>query len=234
MTLDIRGFIETSLIDWDGKISSVIFLSGCNLRCSFCHNYPLVFGSETLKKFEFEDIKKYLGEHKSWIDGVVVSGGEPTIYRDLEGLIRDIKDMDFSVKLDTNGTNPAMLKDLIAKKLLNYVAMDVKAPLNNKYEEVAGCPVNLTDIRESIREIMGSGIDYEFRTTVVPGQLDVEDIAELAKAITGAKKFILQQFQPANARDEALRKLKPYSKEKMVELSEAAKAYVPNALFRGV
>jgi pyruvate formate lyase activating enzyme len=232
--MDIRGFIETSLIDWDGKISSVIFLSGCNLRCSFCHNYPLVFGSETLKKFELEDIKKYLAEHKSWIDGVVISGGEPTIYKDLEGLIKEVKAMGFLVKLDTNGTNPAALRGLLDKKLLDYVAMDVKAPLNNKYEEVAGCPVNLANIRESIRAIMESGIDYEFRTTVVPGQLDVEDIAELAKAITGAKKFILQQFEPANARDEELRKLKPYSKEKMVELSEAAKAYVPNAVFRGV
>ncbi len=231
--MDIRGFIETSLLDWDGKISSVVFLSGCNMRCAFCHNYPLVFEPEKLKKFELDHINKYLIEHKNWVDGVVISGGEPTIYKELESLIKGFKDMGLAVKLDTNGTNPGMLKDLISKKLLDYIAMDVKGPLNEKYSKIAGCKIDLDAILESIKTIKGSGVDYEFRTTVVPGQLDVDDIAALARNISGAKKFILQQFEPANARDEALRKVKPYTKEKLVEMGTAAKEYVDDVVIRG-
>lgn len=233
MTLDIRGFLETSLLDWDGKISSVIFLSGCNLKCSFCHNYPLVFEPEKLKKFELKDIRKFLEEHKNWVDAVVISGGEPTIYKDLASFIKEIRSWGFLIKLDTNGTNPRMLKGLIEQKLVDYIAMDVKGPQNGKYEVIAGCKVNLKGLKESIDLIKRSAIDYEFRTTVVPGQLDTDDIKELARNIAGAKRFIIQQFVPENARDEALRKVKPYSKEKLVEMAGAAKEFVPHTIVRG-
>ena len=231
--MDIRGFIETSLIDWDGKISSVIFLPGCNLSCPFCHNYPLVFHPEELKKFELEDIKKYLIEHKNWIDAVVISGGEPTTHKELEGFIKEFKSLGFLVKLDTNGTNPKMLKELLEKKLIDYIAMDVKGPLNEKYEKLSGCKVNLGAIKESIKILKGSDIDYEFRTTVVPGLLEIKDILDLAKDIAGAKKFIIQQFDPKNAVDEGLRSLKSFAKEKLLEMAEAAKEYVPNTTIRG-
>jgi len=231
--IDIRGFIETSLIDWDGKISSVIFLAGCNLRCAFCHNYPLVFESEKLKKFDLSHVKKYLLEHKGWIDGVVVSGGEPTIYVELEPLIKEIKETGFLVKLDTNGTNPKMLASLAGKNLLDFIAMDVKGPLNEKYAKIAGCKVCLDDIGKSIGFIKNSGIDYEFRTTVVPGLLDLEDIKEMAKALSGAKKLVLQQFERENAMDERLRTIKPYQKEELIKMVEAARQFVPNTILRG-
>lgn len=234
MTMDIRGFIETSLLDWDGKISSVLFLAGCNLRCAFCHNYPLVFKPESLKKFDLENIKKYLVEHKNWIDGVVVSGGEPTLYKELETLLKEIKEMGFLVKLDTNGTNPKMLRSLAEKGLLNFIAMDVKGPLNDKYDKIAGCRVSLGDIRESVEFIKNSGIDYEFRTTVVPTLLDEGDIKEMARSLAGAKKFVIQQFERENAMDERLRDLKPYQKEELVKMAEAARVFVPNTILRGV
>ena len=234
MTIEIRGFLESSLLDWDGKISSVIFLPGCNFKCPFCHNYPLVYEPETLKKYNFEDIKKYLIEHKNWIDGVVVSGGEPTIYRELENFIEIIKDLGFAVKLDTNGTNPKMLKDLIKRKLVDLYAMDIKGPLNEKYASLAGCKVDLKKIKESIALLMHSKVNYEFRTTIVPGLLDTEDIKELSKTIENAKSFVLQQFQPGNAYDESLRNKKPYPKEKLLEMVEAAKVHVANTVLRGV
>ncbi len=234
MSMDIRGFIETSLLDWDGKISSVIFLPGCNFRCPYCHNYPLIYNPESLKRFEFEDIKKYLIEHKSWIDAVVISGGEPTIYKDLEGFIKEFKDLGFLVKLDTNGTNPKMLKELSEKGLIDYIAMDIKGPFNGKYEKLAGCKVNLNDIAESIEFLKNSNIEYEFRTTIVPGLLDIEDIKEMARELSGSKKLVIQQFEPANAMDEDLRDVVPYSKEKLLELVETAKKYIPNTTLRGI
>jgi pyruvate formate lyase activating enzyme len=234
MTIDIRGFLETSMLDWDGKISSVIFLSGCNLRCAFCHNYPLVFEPEKLKQFFVKDIEKYLVDHKNWIDGVVISGGEPTIYKELEAFVRDVKNLGFPVKLDTNGTNPKMLKELVSKGLLDYIAMDVKGPLNSKYEKIAGCAVPLSDIKESIELIINSNVDHEFRTTVVPGLLDADDVPEIAKSIRGAKKFIIQQFEPPNAMDEGLRSVKPYPKEILVKMADASKVFVSNTIVRGV
>ncbi len=233
MTIDIRGFLETSMLDWDGKISSVIFLSGCNLRCAFCHNYPLVFEPHKLKRFDMAEIEKYLSEHRNWIDGVVISGGEPTTYAELESFISDIKRIGFPVKLDTNGTNPGMLRSLISKRLLDYIAMDVKGPLNDKYGKIAGCSVKLNDIMESIKLVIGSGLEHEFRTTVVPGLLDVDDIREISKAIAGAKRFILQQFEPPNAMEESLRSVRPYPREKLAEMAEAAMASVPGTIVRG-
>jgi pyruvate formate lyase activating enzyme len=231
--MDIRGFLETSLIDWDGKISSVIFLPGCNMRCPFCHNAPLLFEPEKLKKFELKDIKQYLIDHKNWIDAVVISGGEPTIHGDLEALIKEIKDLGFLIKLDTNGTDPKMLKDLLVKGLIDYVAMDVKGPLNESYKKSAGAEVDLGDIRQSVDLLKNSGVEYELRTTVVPGFHTKEDVAEMAKQLSGSKKLVLQQFEPANCLDDSLREVKPYEKEKLIKMVDAAKQYIPNTVLRG-
>jgi len=230
--MDIRGFLETSMLDWDGKISSVVFLSRCSFKCPFCHNYPLLFEPEKLKKFEVEEIKKYLAEHKNWIDAVVISGGEPTVHQDLGKLIGEFKDMGFLVKLDTNGTNPAMLRSLMEN--IDYVAMDIKAPLNEKYDRLAGTSVDLEKIKESIRIIMGSGKKYEFRTTVVPGLLSLDDLKAMSGQIAGAMRFVIQQFEPGNCLDESLRDAKPYPKEKILEMASAAKEFIPNTVVRGV
>lgn len=231
--MEIKGFIETSMVDWDGKVSSVIFLPGCNFRCPYCQNGVLIFSPEELRTIPFDEIKKSLLEHKEWIDGVVLTGGEPTIHKDLPDLIKKIKELGFLVKLDTNGANPKMMGDLIKAKIIDYVALDFKAPLDERYNKACGAEVDLKKIKESIKILMNGEIDYEFRCTVVPTILDEDEIEAMAKSIKGAKKFVLQQFQPEHTIDEKFRILEPYSKEKLEKLVHTASKYVRTKL-RGI
>ncbi len=232
--IPIKGFIETSFSDWDGKISSVIFLAGCNFRCPYCHNATLVVNPDSLPDLSYKKIKDFLVSHRDWIDGVVISGGEPTLYEKLTELIKEIKEMGFLIKLDTNGSNPQRLRDLIGQKLLNYVAMDLNAPLDEKYHQLSGTTVNLEKIKESMNLLLESKIDYEFRTTVVPNLLDEEDIAEIASSIQGAKNYVLQQFNPKETLDPSLRKVAPYPKEKLQQMVARAKDFVANVHLRGI
>ena len=186
--MEVRGFIETSLLDWDGKVSSVVFLPYCNFKCPFCDNGILIENPETLPEIKIETIENFIRERKDFIDGVVITGGEPTIHPWLPELIKRLK---VPIKLDTNGTNPAVLSELIALKLIGYVAMDIKSPLNDRYHEAAGTKVDLNKIKESIKILMGSEMDYEFRTTVIPTLLDEQEIEAIAKTISGAKKYVL-------------------------------------------
>src|SRR3989338_3644298 len=228
--MNIRGFIPTSLLDWDGKITSVIFLPYCNFKCPFCDNGLLIENPETLPEIKIEEIEKFIQARKKLIDGVVITCGEPTIHPWLPDLI---KRLNCAIKLDTNGTNPEALTGLLADKLLGYVAMDLKAPLNSKYHEAAAIKVDLNKIRESIKIIMAAGVDYEFRTTVVPTILDEPDIEEMSKSIAGAKKYALQQFVPDHTLDERLRVIAPYPKEKVLRMVDIAKMLVPNTIARG-
>jgi len=232
--MNIRGFIETSLLDWDGKVTSVVFLPYCNFKCPFCDNGILIENPETLPEIKIETIENFVQKRKDFIDGVVITGGEPTIHPWLTDLIGRLKQMDVQVKLDTNGSNPNYLSTLITNHQVDYVAMDLKAPLNDKYHEAAGTKVNLKEIKESIKMIMKSNVDYEFRTTVVPTLLDEPEIEEMAKAIAGAKKYALQQFVPDHTLDERLRIISPYPKEKLMKLVEVAKRHVPQTIARGV
>ena len=232
--MDVRGFIETSLLDWDGKISSVIFLPYCNFRCPFCDNGILLDQPESLPEIKWEKIEAFLRERKDFIDGVVISGGEPTIHLWLPQLAQNIKDLGLLVKLDTNGTHPAALSSLLTSGVLDYVAMDLKSSLSWHYREAAGTEVDLAKIKQSIRLILGSGIDHEFRTTMVPTLIGEEEVEGMAHAIAGAKKYALQQFVPDHTLDEKMRVLAPYSKEKMHEFAAIAKKHVPATIVRGV
>ena len=169
--MEIKGFVDISLVDWDEKVSSTIFLANCNMRCPFCYNTALVVYPEKLRTIPFEEIEEYLERNREWIDGVVITGGEPTIHSDLPNLCEKIKNLGFLVKIDTNGTNPALIQELIIRKLVDYVAMDVKAPFEqDKYHAALGVntPNLLNKILETINILQDSQIDYEFRTTVVP------------------------------------------------------------------
>jgi pyruvate formate lyase activating enzyme len=232
--MNIRGFIETSLLDWDGKVSSVVFLPRCNFRCPYCNNGILLDQPDSLPEIKWEKIEAFLKERKDFIDGVVISGGEPTIHLWLPQLVKNIKALGLMVKLDTNGTHPAALSSLLTSGDIDYVAMDLKAPLNWRYREAAGVAVELNKIKQSIRLIKGSGIDYEFRTTVVPTLINEQDIKAMAKSIAGAKKYALQQFVPEHTLDEKLRIISPYDKEKMLALAEIARQCVPGTIVRGV
>lgn len=231
--MDIRGFLETSFLDWDGKVASVVFLPYCNFKCPFCDNGLLIESPEKLPEVKVEEIENFIRGRKDFIDGVVITGGEPTIHAWLPELIKRFKALGIRVKLDTNGSNPNHLTTLITNHLIDYIAMDLKGPLNSKYHEAAGLKVDLDKIRESIKIIMNSGIDYEFRTTVVPTLHDDKDIEEMAKAIAGAKKFVLQQFVPDHTLDERLRIISPYPKEKLMAMAEIAKKCVPQTIIRG-
>lgn len=232
--MNIRGFIETSFLDWDGKVTSVVFLPYCNFKCPFCDNGLLIESPEKLPEIKIEKIENFIRNRKDFIDGVVITGGEPTIHPWLIDLIKRFKALDVLVKLDTNGSDPNHLNTLITNHLIDYIAMDLKGPLNSKYHEAAGLKVDLDKIKESIKIVVNSGIDYEFRTTVVPTLHTEIDIEEMAKAISGAKKFVLQQFVPDHTLDERLRIIAPYPKERIMAMVEIAKKHVPQAVARGV
>jgi pyruvate formate lyase activating enzyme len=209
--IEIKGFLETSFLDWRGKLCSVIFLPGCNFRCPYCHNHPLVFHPEQYATFPLEDILARLHSLRNWIDGVCVTGGEPTLHTDLPLLVREIKRHGFLVKLDTNGSNPPMLENLIEGGQIDFVSMDVKAPLGPfSYSRSTGLPVNLRPILESIEILKRRKVEYEFRMTVVPGLHREEDIRTLGNHLRAGQRFILQNFNPENPLDPSLRNIIPY------------------------
>ncbi|MFH1459899.1 MAG: anaerobic ribonucleoside-triphosphate reductase activating protein [Candidatus Omnitrophota bacterium] len=231
----IKGFNPHTFIDWEGKIACVIYLSGCNLRCPFCHSSTLIFNSENIPTVPYKKIEEFFQEKRDWIDAVVLQGGEPMLYPHLKELLRDIKARNLLVKIDTNGTRPQMLQELINEKLIDYVAMDIKAPLTEeKYIQLTAATVDLLDIKQSINFLIDSKIDYEFRTTVIPGLLDKEDILKIAQSIQGAKKYVLQQFDPKDTLDSKMGLLKPYSKEMLEQIAELACKFVKNSLVRGI
>jgi pyruvate formate lyase activating enzyme len=230
----IRGIIETSFLDWDGRVVMVLYTPRCNLKCPFCHNWELMDNPTRYPEKTWNDIKSLLEEHADFLDGVCVTGGEPLLEPDLEELLQNVKKMGKLVKLDTNGTMPDVLSALIEKGLVDYVAMDVKMPPDKRYSNATGVKTDLKDIKKSIKIIMTSGIDYEFRTTVVPTIHSKEDVVDIAKSINGAKKYVLQQFAPFHARDEKLQELKPYENEVIADIADECSHFVENMAVRGL
>jgi len=228
--------IETSLIDWEGKIVSTLYVPSCNFRCPYCYNCDLILYPENFPNIDQSEIDSFLLERKDFIDGICMSGGEPTLYPDLPTYFKKIRDKGFLIKLDTNGTNPKLLKKLLDLGLVDYIAMDIKSSLDfNNYSKAAGIKDKavLEKVKDSIGLIINSKIDYEFRTTVVPLLHSEEIITEIARYITGAKKYVLQNFSPLEKTlDPSFQKIKPYSDEKIQELSEKAKKYIPNCYWR--
>jgi pyruvate formate lyase activating enzyme len=190
--MEIAGLVKTSLIDFPGKITTVIFTQGCNFRCGFCHNPDLV----PIKKGKISEgeVLTFLSGRRNKIEGVVITGGEPVIQKDLVSFLEKIKKMGFLIKLDTNGSKVKTLKELIDKKLVDYVAMDVKGPLE-KYPEIAKC-LNTKSVQESIKLLKKSKIDHEFRTTVLPCLHQMDDFNKIGKLLQGAKLYTIQNFRP--------------------------------------
>jgi len=232
--VEFRGFIPTSLLDWDGKIVSVLYLPGCNFRCPFCHNSELVLHPENIEPVSWDFVEGHLESNRDFLDGVCITGGEPTLHRGLPAAIRKIKAMDLGVKLDTNGTNPSMLSILLKEKIVDSVSMDVKAPLDDKYHDAAGTRVDLKKVKRSINMLLKSDIDYEFRTTVLPYFHEAKDIEIIAQSIEGAKKYALQQFVPRNTLDPQFENLDAYLPEQLIQLSSAAEPYIEKVVVRGI
>lgn len=188
------GMEKLSLVDYEGKLACTLFTAGCNFKCYFCHNSGLVINPEFNTEIEDEVILDYLNKRKKQIDAVVITGGEPTLMPNLELKIKKIKELGFLVKLDTNGTNPDIVKVLVNKNLIDYIAMDIKIS-PTKYPLITGIDsIDIQKIKESANFIMNSGIDYEFRTTLVNEFHKLEDIKEMEYLIKGAKKIYLQCF----------------------------------------
>lgn len=236
--MDIKGFIDVSFVDWNGKISSVIFLPNCNFRCPFCHNLNLVFNPEKLDTIPFEYVENQLKRQRGWTDGVCITGGEPTLHSSLPELCSRLKKMGFLVKVDTNGTNPTMLKELMKSGLMDYVAMDIKAPLTvEKYSKAIGVKAEklLENVKESIEILLGSNMDYEFRTTVVPMLHDLEDIKQICRSLMGCRKYVLQKFDVSLGKttlNPEFIKLKPFTDEEMQKFLSIAQKLIPNAKLR--
>jgi pyruvate formate lyase activating enzyme len=234
MSIAIKGFVESSLIEWEGNIVSILFLPHCNMRCPYCHATHLVKNPNELESIPLEAVARSIAKKKNWLDGVVISGGEPTFHDDLDSLIKIFKDMGLKVRLDTNGTNPDKIEDLIQRELVDCIAMDIKAPLRDeKYNEVGGVLCSLSDLARSIKLIMESGIEYEFRTTVCPAFLTKADVVEIAQSITGASRYILQSFRPTNCLDNTMFDVVPYSEDEIRDFAESARRFVKNCYVRG-
>ncbi|PIR73099.1 MAG: anaerobic ribonucleoside-triphosphate reductase activating protein [Candidatus Nealsonbacteria bacterium CG10_big_fil_rev_8_21_14_0_10_36_23] len=231
--MKIGGLQKLTLIDYPGRISCTVFCLGCPFRCPWCYNPELVLPEKIKKQPQISEKEFFffLKERENFLEGICLGGGEPTIYQDLPDFIKKIKDLGYLVKLDTNGSNPEMLENLIRDNLVNYVAMDIKAPFGAKsqiskfksqsYEKATGVKINLEKIKKSVEIIKNSGIDYEFRTTVVPGIHIKEDILQIAREISPAKRYYLQNFRPEKTIDPDFEEINPYPQECLVEIQNA-------------
>ena len=216
----IKGFIESSFVDWPGKVAAVLFLPGCNLRCPFCHNRDLVLTPQIFEDYPLETVISGLREYEGWLDGVVITGGEPTLHPGLPSLLEALRETGLPLRLDTNGTRPDVLNSLIAQGLIDAAAMDVKAPLDPaRYNIAAGTPVDVELVRKSTRLLAGSGLDVTFRTTVVPGLHDEEALRAIAREL-GGRPLTLQNFRPAEALDPAFNGIKPFTEKEFTALKE--------------
>ncbi len=219
----IKGFDQMSLIDWDGMVATVLYVSGCNFRCPFCHNSGLVISPEEYQSIPIDEVLAYVSEHADFLDGVVVTGGEPCFHKNLSDLLARLKDAGMKVKLDTNGSFPDRLKSMMDAGLVDYVAMDIKAPLDfESYMKSAGItdPRALERVRNSVDLLMEGKVDYEFRMTVVPALHRASDLRRIGDQLKGAARFVLQPYIPRNTLDPAFENEAPYDLERLQEFRE--------------
>ncbi|HEX7320194.1 MAG TPA: anaerobic ribonucleoside-triphosphate reductase activating protein [bacterium] len=240
----IRSIIETSLIDWDGKISMVLFFDRCDFHCPFCQNHGFLEQRDAYDEIPAEKILTHVKKRRKWIDGVVLSGGEPLAYGEQAvAFMRALKTTGTALKLDTHGYHNERLQTIVQEGLVDYVAMDIKAPLEPKKYTVATGLEKAARTSQSDRSVlalvkastvflMNGSVDYEFRTTCVPGIIDDEAVAKIGEKIAGARKWALQVYRPGNAR---LKKSYPkgYKPAEMAQLLAIARQYVGNAILRG-
>lgn len=219
--IEIGGLQKTTLIDYPGRLAATVFLMGCNFRCPFCYSAELVLPEKMKRhpRVSQKEFFSFLRERKGLLEAVTICGGEPSLNKNLLNFIKRIKKLGYLVKLDTNGSNPVMLRKLIREKLVDYVAMDIKAP-KDKYKEAVGTRVNMEDIENSIGILKENKVDYEFRTTIVPSVHFKEDILKIAKWIGPAKRYYLQNFRPEKTINSEFESLKPYSKEFFSEIKK--------------
>jgi pyruvate formate lyase activating enzyme len=224
--LRFAGFQKTSLIDYPDRVASILFTSGCTMRCPFCHNGDLVH-EYTGPFLEEDEIMDTLFERKRYVDAVVVTGGEPTLQPDLPQFIAKLKESGFNVKLDTNGLQPEMLKECLL--YLDYIAIDIKTS-PSRYSELGA--IDVSQLIESVELGMSSGVDYEFRCTAVPGLVEADTIPEMGELVKGAKLFVFQQYRPEKTLDPAYGNIQPHSDEVIQSFAKTMENYVDTVMTR--
>ena len=223
--MKIGGLQKLSLVDFPHHTAVALFTIGCNMRCGYCHNPELVLPERYADTIPEEDILLFLESRVGKVEGVAISGGEPTMHDDLPLFIRRVKQLGFAVKLDTNGTNPDMIRTLLNEGLLDYVAMDIKASMA-RYQEVVARPVDTDAIRETVELIKKSGIDHEFRTTLVKSQVSPQDLEEIGQLVTGSPRFALQRFRPGRTLSPQFAHEATYSDDELAVLKANMERYV--------
>ncbi len=230
--MKIGGLQKTSLLDYPDTISAIIWTVGCNFRCPFCYNKDLIGGKVEI--IPEEEVLSFLKIRKGLLEGLVISGGEPLLQEDIIDFTKKVKDLGYLIKIDTNGMFPEKLKELIDKKLVDYVAMDVKAP-KNKYDKLSGVKTDISKIEKSIDIIRNDAPDYEFKTTFAPNLLTKKDIVEIAKWLKGSKRFYLQQFKSDMPLiSSKLDNVAPCSKEDLIKTLEEIKPFFKSCDVRGI
>jgi pyruvate formate lyase activating enzyme len=229
--MEFGGLEKFTLIDYPGKVACMVYTIGCNFRCPYCHNPELV--NETVENRISEiDILNFISQRRGLLDGIVITGGEPTIHgQKLFDFISKVKKLDFKVKLDSNGTNPDFLQKAIDKNMVDYVAMDIKSPLA-KYSSVVASAVNVDAIKKSINILINSKIDYEFRTTLVKSLIEITDFEHIGKEIKGAKKYFIQKFIPTKILNPQFRRKVTFNDNELKEIKNIMNKYVLNCSIR--
>ena len=221
---------KLTLLDYPEKVACVLYTPTCNFMCPYCHNWETLI-EEQLSDLFFEDILSFLKKREGILDGVVISGGEPTLMKDLPNKIKRIKELGYLVKLDTNGSNPEMLKELIDNKLIDYVAMDIKHSFNKYYDVIVNKNIDLEDIKKSIDILMEDKVDYEFRITLIEEYHDKDSIYKIGKLLEGSKRLFLQQYKLSDGvKDKSLHEVK---EEKAKKCEEILSQYIENVELRG-
>jgi len=229
--MKIGGLQKVSLIDYPGLICGIVFLQGCNFKCPYCHNPELVDSRLFQSCIKENEVLEFLNTRKGKLDAISITGGEPAIQEGLASFIKQIKKMGFAVKLDTNGSQPHVIKSLLAEKLLDFIAMDIKAPLE-KYKDIVKAPVKPDSIKESVGLILKAKIPYEFRTTIVESQLEEDDILQIANLIPGASHYVLQKFVPTKTLDKKFLKEKSFSDEKLQKIKNHLEHQITSVTIR--
>ena len=227
----IKGLQKTTLLDFPGKVACTVFTAGCNFRCPFCHNATLVISPDMSELIAEDEFFAFLKKRVGILDGVCITGGEPLLQRDVEEFIKKIRELGLAVKLDTNGAYPERLKSIIDQGLVDYVAMDIKNS-KEKYALTAGADVDIDKISKSVDILMTSGVEYEFRTTVVRELHSPDDINSIGKWIAGAQRYFLQSF--IDSGELIGDGYSAHTPQDMGALLDIAKQYVPSAALRGI
>lgn len=231
--MNLKGLHKTSLIDFPGKISTILFTGGCNFSCHYCHNPELAANAPSLPIISNADAINFINKRRHLIDGVTISGGEPTLATNLIPFLKEIKEMDLAIKLDSNGSKPDIIKTLIDNSLVNYFAIDMKTS-PSRYKELTDSKIEFSSVIQSINLIKESGLDYEIRTTCYPLFVSLNEMEEIKKSLIKVKRYYLQQYHNSVTINPESKKVKPYSIEQLIELQQFADTFAEYTAIRGI